>query len=307
MRGAHAGRKPAFCRYFRSALGRTRTCDLLIRSQTLYPAELRAQRAYSYDTVEGADTQGVGKGWALYSFPKILIVAQNGVVSGVVSVSILLVIGNDEERLHLRRALAGEGWRVIPAGTGAQARQMADRQSFEVAVVDNRLPDERGFQVISAVQGPTVSTVALLRDEDTMDRIVGIELGADYYMRSPVNPRELVARVKQILRKRERTRDGDSGRIYVGDLEIDPDIVEVRKGDREVQLSPREFQLLYTLAKSPGRVFPRGTLLRQVWGEDEYIDERTVNVYVQRLRTKLGDNGLIETVRGFGYRLVRPS
>jgi DNA-binding response OmpR family regulator len=80
----------------------------------------------------------------------------------------------------------------------------------------------------------------------------------------------------------------------------------VRKGDREVQLSPREFQLLYTLAKSPGRVFPRGSLLRQVWGDDEYIDERTVNVYVQRLRAKLGDEGLIETVRGFGYRMVRP-
>jgi two-component system alkaline phosphatase synthesis response regulator PhoP len=80
----------------------------------------------------------------------------------------------------------------------------------------------------------------------------------------------------------------------------------VRKGGREVQLSPREFKLLYTLAKRPGRVFPRDTLLRQVWGEDEYIDERTVNVYVQRLRAKLGDNGLIETVRGFGYRMVKP-
>jgi len=222
------------------------------------------------------------------------------------SASILLVIGEDEERLHLRRALSGEGWRVIPAGTGAQARQMADRQSFEVAVVDNRLPDERGFQVISSVQKPGVSTVALLRDEDTMDRIVGIELGADYYMRSPVNPRELVARVKQILRKRERGADDESpGRLFVGDLEIDPDIVEVRKGGKEVQLSPREFTLLYTLAKSPGRVFPRSSLLRQVWGEEEYIDERTVNVYVQRLRAKLGDK-LIETVRGFGYRLVRP-
>jgi hypothetical protein len=75
------------------------------------------------------------------------------VVSGVVSASILLVIGDDEERLHLRRALAGEGWRVIPAGTGAQARQMADRQTFEVAVVDNRLPDERGFR-LSAPSGP---------------------------------------------------------------------------------------------------------------------------------------------------------
>jgi DNA-binding response OmpR family regulator len=227
-----------------------------------------------------------------------------------VSESVLLVIGDDEERMRLRRALSGEGWRVIPAGTGAQARQMAERQGFEVAVVDNRLPDERGFQVISVVQGPGVSTVALLRDEDTMDRIVGIELGADYYMRSPVNPRELVARVKQILRKRERAEDESPGRLYVGDLEIDPELVEVRKEGREVQLSPREFQLLYTLAKSPGRVFPRGALLRQVWGEDEYIDERTVNVYVQRLRAKLGDNTdkprLIETVRGFGYRLVRP-
>ena len=227
------------------------------------------------------------------------------------SASVLLVIGDDEERLHLRRALAREGWRVIPAGSGAQARQMADRQSFELAVVDNRLPDERGFQVISAVQGPGVSTVALLHDEDTMDRIVGIELGADYYMRSPVNPRELVARVKQILRKRDSAGGDSSGRLYVGDLEVDPDLVEVRKGGREVQLSPREFQLLYTLAKSPGRVFPRGALLRQVWGEDEYIDERTVNVYVQRLRTKLDDRtdepGIIETVRGFGYRLVKPS
>ncbi len=197
---------------------------------------------------------------------------------------------------------------MIPAGTGAQARQIANRESFEVAVVDNMLPDERGFRVISAVGTPGVSTVALLRDEDTMERIVGIELGADYYMRSPVNPRELVARVKQILRKRDRAEDLSGGRLYVGDLEIDPDLVEVRKGGREVQLSPREFKLLYTLASSPGRVFQRGSLLRQVWGEDEYIDERTVNVYVQRLRAKLGDDKqeLIETVRGFGYRLVRP-
>lgn len=225
--------------------------------------------------------------------------------------SVLLVIGDDEERLRLRRALSGEGWRVIPAGTGRQARQMASNENFEVAVVDNRLPDERGFQVVSAVQSPQVSTVALLRDEDTMDRIVGIELGADYYMRSPVNPRELVARIKQILRKRDLTGESSPGRVYVGDLEIDPDSVEVRKGTRQVLLSPREFKLLYTLARSPGRVFPRDSLLRQVWGEDEYIDERTVNVYVQRLRAKLGDNPndpkLIETVRGFGYRLVKPS
>ena len=222
---------------------------------------------------------------------------------------VLLVIGDDEERLQLRRALSGEGWRVLPAGTGSQARQVAMDQEFEIAVVDNRLPDERGFQVISAVQKPGVSTVALLRDEDTMDRIVGIELGADYYMRSPVNPRELVARVKQIFRKREYA-GAATGKIVAGDLEIDPDQIEVRKNGREVLLSPREFKLLHTMAQSPGRVFQRSALLRQVWGEEDYIDERTVNVYVQRLRNKLDDSStepkLIETVRGFGYRFVKP-
>jgi DNA-binding response OmpR family regulator len=196
----------------------------------------------------------------------------------------------------------------LPAGTGSQARQVAQDQDFEIAVVDNRLPDERGFQLISAVQKPGVSTVALLRDEDTMDRIVGIELGADYYMRTPVNPRELVARLKQIYRKRDYSGNADS-KILMGDLEIDPDQVEVRKAGREVLLSPREFKLLHTLAQSPGRVFQRSALLRQVWGEDEYIDERTVNVYVQRLRNKLGDSStdpkIIETVRGFGYRFVK--
>ncbi len=222
---------------------------------------------------------------------------------------VLLVIGDDEERLQLRRALSGEGWRVLPAGTGSQARQVAEDQEFEIAVVDNRLPDERGFQVISAVQKPGVSTVALLRDEDTMDRIVGIELGADYYMRSPVNPRELVARVKQIFRKREYA-GAATGKIVAGDLEIDPDQIEVRKSGREVLLSPREFKLLHTMAQSPGRVFQRSALLRQVWGEEDYIDERTVNVYVQRLRNKLDDSSsepkMIETVRGFGYRFVKP-
>lgn len=229
------------------------------------------------------------------------------------SLAVLLVVGDEDERLGLRRALSDEGWRVLPSGTGRHARQLADDQEFDVAVVDTRLPDERGFQVISAVEGPGVMTVALLRDEDTMDRIVGIELGADHYMRYPVNPRELVARIKQIFRKRESSGDGSaggSGKLYVGDLEIDPEQVQVVKGGEEVLLSPREFRLLYTLAQSPGRVFQRGTLLRQVWGEDEYIEERTVNVYVQRLRTKLGDDSqnpqLIETVRGFGYRLVKP-
>lgn len=211
----------------------------------------------------------------------------------------------------LRRALSGEGYSVLPAGTGEAVREMVEKRVPDVVVVDNRLPDERGFQVISAVQQRgNIPSIALLRDEDTMDRIVGIELGADYYMRSPANPREVSARIKQILRKRDRTGSGSPGQISVGTLEIDMDRIEVRRDGEPVHLSPREFKLLFTLAQSPGRVFTRESLLRQVWGEEEYIDERTVNVYVQRLRSKLGDTSgaptIIETVRGFGYRLINP-
>lgn len=216
------------------------------------------------------------------------------------SLTVLLIVGDEDERMRLRRALSGEGWRVLPAGTGKHARRMAAEEDLDVIVAENRLPDERGFQVISAVSEAGSVTISLLRDEDTMERIVGMELGSEYYMSYPVNPKELVARVHQIFRRKEPFAEES---IRVRDLEIDPVSVTVRKEGEEIDLSPREFQVLYTLARRPGRVFSRGSLLREVWGEEEYIDERTVNVCVRRLRTKLGDPQIIETVRGFGYRL----
>ena len=214
--------------------------------------------------------------------------------------TILLVIGDDEERFRLRQALSAEGWRVLPAGTGAHARKLAASEEFDVLIAENRLPDERGFQVISAVSRPGMAVISLLRDEDTMERIVGMELGAEYYMNYPVNPRELVTRVKHISR---RGYESDGRTIRVGQIEIDPEAVTVHMDGRQVGLSPREFGVLYALARRPGRVLSRGALLREVWGEEEYIDERTVNVCVRRLRSKLGVPDIIETVRGFGYRL----
>jgi DNA-binding response OmpR family regulator len=211
-----------------------------------------------------------------------------------------LIVGDEDERMRLRRALSGEGWRVLPAGTGKHARRLADEENFDVVVAENRLPDERGFQVISAVGKAGSVTISLLRDEDTMERIVGMELGSEYYMSYPVNPRELVARIQQIFRRKDvPVEEG----IRVRDLEIDPVSITVHKEGEEISLSPREFQVLYTLARRPGKVFSRGNLLREVWGEEEYIDKKTVNVCVRRLRTKLGDQQIIETVRGFGYRL----
>jgi len=216
------------------------------------------------------------------------------------SLTVLLIVGDEDERMRLRRALSGEGWRVLPAGTGKHARRLADEEDFDVVVAENRLPDERGFQVISAVGKAGSVTISLLRDEDTMERIVGMELGSEYYMSYPVNPRELVARIQQIFRRKDvPVEEG----IRVRDLEIDPVSITVHKEGEEISLSPREFQVLYTLARRPGKVFSRGNLLREVWGEEEYIDKKTVNVCVRRLRTKLGDQQMIETVRGFGYRL----
>lgn len=218
----------------------------------------------------------------------------------------MLVVGDDEVRSRFQRALSEKGWQVISAGTGAEARKMAARRGYQVAVVDNRLPDERGVEVINSVKSLGVSMVALIRDEDTMIRIAARRLGVDHFLRFPVNPLELVEHILDVPAEpiAVTTPDGDL-------LEIDLGLKKVRKGGREVQLTRTEYRLLCTLAERPGHVFERGELLRKVW-DDGYVTERTkrtVNTHIQRLRANLGDDPgkprLIEAVRGFGYRLRR--
>ncbi len=150
---------------------------------------------------------------------------------------------------------------------------------------------------------PVAIIMLTARDED-MDKILGLELGADDYLTKPFNPRELVARVKAILRRAERTAQAGAP-IHIGDLSIDPTRREVRIGDRTLDLRTQEFELLLILAGQPGRVFTREQLLQQAWGFDFYGQTRTVDVHIAHLRKKLtGSSVNIETVTGIGYKLI---
>jgi DNA-binding response OmpR family regulator len=157
---------------------------------------------------------------------------------------------------------------------------------------------------LRAQDNPVAIIMLTARDED-IDKILGLELGADDYLTKPFNPRELVARVKAILRRSERAARLESKPIRLGTLLIDPIRREVHVNDQLVDLRTQEFEVLYTLAGQPGRVFTREQLLQQAWGFDFYGQTRTVDVHVAHLRKKLaGGSVVIETVTGIGYKLA---
>jgi len=214
------------------------------------------------------------------------------------------------------------GYETVTAGDGEEALEVAARERPDLVILDLMLPKMDGFEVCKALrQVSAVPIVMLTARTDEVDRVVGLELGADDYVLKPFSPRELVARVKAILRRAALERSagagepggaGGAGRsttgraIAAGPLLIDPDKHRATAGDRVLPLTYTEFKILWTLASSPGRVFDRDALLTRVWGEDFFGDARTVDVHVRHLRQKLQEGGaeeeFIETVRGVGYR-----
>jgi len=174
-------------------------------------------------------------------------------------------------------------------------------------VLDVMLPKVDGFDVCRRLRsaGNDVPIIMLTARDEDIDKILGLELGADDYLTKPFNPRELVARVKAILRRSESKKDSDDKPIHRGDLMIDPATREARLSSRTLDLRAQEFDLLLTLAESPGRVFSREQLLQLAWGFDYYGQTRTVDVHIAHLRKKLdGGSVKIETVTGVGYKLV---
>ncbi|MDX6621228.1 MAG: two-component system, OmpR family, response regulator ResD [Gaiellales bacterium] len=221
--------------------------------------------------------------------------------------TVLVVDDEPTVRDIVSQYLTRDGFRVVATGDGREVMGLVELESPALIVLDVMLPGIGGLELCRTIRARRAIPVILLtaRGEET-DRIVGLELGADDYVTKPFSPRELVARVRAVLR---RSVDGAAPELLVlGDLEIDLPAREVRVGGRDVRLAAREFDLLAFLARNPRRVFTREQIMQSVWGYTAAIDTGTLSVHVRRLREKIEDDPheprRIETVWNVGYRLV---
>ncbi len=220
----------------------------------------------------------------------------------------ILLVDDEPNIVQLARMyLEREGFRVQSVGDGQSALQALERFKPALMVLDLMLPVMDGMEVcrrLRAQENPLPILMLTARDED-VDKILGLELGADDYMTKPFNPRELVARVKAILRRGERSQDKTAHVIHLGDLVIDPARREVTVKDLPVDLRTQEFDLLMVFAEHKGLVLSREQLLEKAWGYEYYGLSRTVDVHVGHLRRKLADSSArIETITGVGYKLA---
>lgn len=221
----------------------------------------------------------------------------------------ILVI-DDEPRVRqvVAAYLEREGFRVDQAADASAARELLAGPPPDLVVLDVMFPGASGLELLAEMRKVSdVPVILLTARAEEGDRVAGLELGADDYVTKPFSPRELVARVRTVLRRTRRRPD--SGRIEHGDLVIDVGTREVTVADRRVDLTAREFDLLAHMAAHPRTVFSRNALLEEVWdSSSEWQDPATVTVHIRRLRTKLEPGGTesrwLETVWGVGYRFV---
>ena len=207
-------------------------------------------------------------------------------------------------RLYLER----EGYTVSSAGDGLSALEKVRAARPALMVLDIMLPGLDGLEVCKRLRAENnpVHIIMLTARDDDFDKILGLELGADDYMTKPFNPRELVARVKAVLRRGSERPSGDPGRqISLGDLVIDPSSREVHCKNQLLDLRTQEFEVLLAFARHRGMVLSREQLLNLAWGFDFFGQTRTVDVHIAQLRRKMANSSVkIETVTGIGYKLV---
>jgi len=219
-----------------------------------------------------------------------------------------MVIEDEKEirdlvRYNLQRA----GYRVAAAADGEEGLRQVFAARPDALVLDLMLPGRNGLEILREVRGEPATrdlpVLVLTARATEMDKLLGFEHGADDYLTKPFSPRELVARIKALLRRARPERADET--VEVGELRVDRAAREASFRGRALTLTPREFELLAFLSRNPGRVLSREELLRKVWGYDYLGETRTVDVHVRRLRRKLGEKArVIETVTGAGYKLV---
>jgi len=227
----------------------------------------------------------------------------------------VLIVEDDQTLLGvLRYNLAKEGYDVVTASDGAQALEVARSEKPEVIVLDIMLPKLDGFEVCRILRREMIVPILMLTAKtEEIDKVVGLELGADDYMTKPFSVREFLARIRAMLRRTEMmkqevaaNKEAQPSVVKVGSLEIDPTRHQVSLSGSVLDLSPKEFDLLAFLASNPGRVFSRDYLLERVWGYDYAGGTRTVDVHIRWLRQKIEVDPAhprhLLTVRGVGYK-----
>jgi DNA-binding response OmpR family regulator len=228
----------------------------------------------------------------------------------------VLVVEDERDVAELiRYTLSKEGYDVLVTGSGTDAVKQAREARPDIVLLDIMVPHLNGWEVCRRLKQDSetrgIPVIMVTGRVEEGDKVLGFEMGADDYVTKPFSPRELLARVRAVARRGRA--DGGERRTHlkVGDLEIDRHRFEVRVKGRAVELTPKEFELLAILAGAPGRVFGREELLDAVWGRDGFVEPRTVDVHLARLRAKFTGARLpgpgVETVRGVGYRYRDPA
>jgi len=225
------------------------------------------------------------------TLPRILIVEDESSIAELIAVN-----------------LRHNGFQPIWAIDSATAQRELDAVLPDVILLDWMLPGESGITLArrwrSAARTKTVPILMLTSRADESDRVAGLDAGADDYILKPFSPRELLARIRAVLRR--RVPESILGVVKMGELQLDAETHRVSFAGKQIKLGPTEFKLLHYLMHHPERVHSRGALLDKVWGDHVYIEERTVDVHIKRLREALGEAAdMIETVRGAGYRMTK--
>jgi two-component system, OmpR family, alkaline phosphatase synthesis response regulator PhoP len=222
---------------------------------------------------------------------------------------VLLVDDEKDIVEFLQYNLESEGFEVISAFDGEMALSKMT-ENPDLIVLDVMMPKMNGYDVCKNIrmneEYDDIPIIFLTAKATEFDELKGFDLGADDYVKKPISPKMLVARVKSKLKRANRTEEkvtSSSSAIKIGPLEINKDKYEVKVNGQLIVLPKKEFSILYYLAAKPGKVFPRDRILNDVWGEDIYVIERTIDVHVRKIREKLGaHSNLIETIKGVGYR-----
>ena len=223
-----------------------------------------------------------------------------------------ILIVDDEVNIRqlVKYNLEKESYQIVEAEDGLQGLRLAKTEKPDLMLLDLMLPQMDGLEVCRSLKGNQATAalpiIMLTAKSEEIDKVIGLELGADDYMSKPFSPRELVARVKAVLRRSQKEASLP-GELSVGRLRFNFSRYEVHMGNAKLELTPKEYELLKMLATNLGKVFTREQLLEKVWGYEYFGDTRTVDVHVRHLRAKMAGDpetaDALETIRGFGYRL----